>query len=216
MEGIIFDVDGTLWDSTDTVAESWNDAIREYTDMDLTIDSAVLKNVFGKTMTEIGNTIFPSLPKDRRNSLLQICFAYENRLLETKPGKLYDGVYETIQRLSQKYSLFIASNCQCGYVEVLLKTTGMAPFIKDFLCFGQTQTPKSQTIRTLMERNHLNKAVYVGDTQGDFNACREVGIPFIYAAYGFGEVQDAPVTIHSIRQLTELDIASFFKNEKGL
>ena len=37
MDGIIFDVDGTLWDSTDSVAESWNLAIRENSTLDLTI-----------------------------------------------------------------------------------------------------------------------------------------------------------------------------------
>ena len=29
MKNIIFDIDGTLWDSTDVVAESWNEAIWE-------------------------------------------------------------------------------------------------------------------------------------------------------------------------------------------
>lgn len=28
--GIIFDMDGTLWDSAENVAESWNVAIRQY------------------------------------------------------------------------------------------------------------------------------------------------------------------------------------------
>ena len=37
MDGIIFDVDGTLWDSTDTVAESWNTAIRENSSLDLVV-----------------------------------------------------------------------------------------------------------------------------------------------------------------------------------
>ena len=33
MDGIIFDVDGTLWDSTEAVARSWNQAIEENTQM---------------------------------------------------------------------------------------------------------------------------------------------------------------------------------------
>ena len=59
--GIIFDVDGTLWDSTDTVAEAWTDAIQHHTQLDMEINAEILKNVFGKTMREIANTLFPTL-----------------------------------------------------------------------------------------------------------------------------------------------------------
>ena len=39
MDGIIFDVDGTLWDSTDSVAEAWNQAIAEHSALDVRIDA---------------------------------------------------------------------------------------------------------------------------------------------------------------------------------
>ena len=57
--GIIFDVDGTLWDSTDTVAKAWTDAIQQHTHLNLEINGAVLKNLFGKTMSEIAAALFP-------------------------------------------------------------------------------------------------------------------------------------------------------------
>ena len=51
MDSIIFDVDGTLWDSTDSVAKAWNLAIQENSSLDLTITDDLLAGVFGKTMT---------------------------------------------------------------------------------------------------------------------------------------------------------------------
>lgn len=204
MDGIIFDVDGTLWDSTDSVAESWNMAIRENSDMDLTIDSEILSRVFGKTMTEIADTLFPSLPPRERMEFLDICYDYENRYLEECPGDMYEGVQETIRKLAERYPLFIVSNCQCGYIEVMLKTSGLGPYIKDHLCFGQTQTPKGKTIRTLMERNSLKDVVYVGDTQGDADACAEAGIPFIFAAYGFGSVRESAMQIERFSDLCSI------------
>ena len=208
--GIIFDVDGTLWDSTDTVAEAWTDAIQHHTQLDMEINAEILKNVFGKTMREIANTLFPTLSDKEKMTILAICYEYENQLLKTKPGKLYDKVYETLKTLSKEHPLFIVSNCQCGYIELLLETTGITPFIQDTLCFGQTNTSKGQTILTLMKRNHLEKAVYVGDTQGDCDACKEAGIPFIYADYGFGEVKEAPVRIHAFSELLTLS-PNFFR-----
>ena len=38
-----------------------------------------------------------------------------------------------------------------------------------------------------MERNGVTKAVYVGDTQGDMEASEQAGLPFVWAAYGFGK-----------------------------
>ena len=204
MDSIIFDVDGTLWDSTDSVARSWNLAIQENSSLDLTITENALQQVFGKTMTEIADTLFSRLPKKERMKLLEVCFQYENRYLETHPGKLFDGVTDTLAALSGQYPLFIVSNCQQGYIEVLLRTCSLEPFIKDHLCFGETQTSKGQTILTLMKRNGLKNPVYVGDTRGDADACAEAGIPFIFAGYGFGDVPDAKMRISKFTDLKDL------------
>lgn len=204
MDSIIFDVDGTLWDSTQSVADSWNMAIKEHTDLNLTLDAPSLSRVFGKTMTEIANAVFPDLKEEKRMLLLETCFKAENLYLETHPGILYEGVKDTIRNLSQRYPLFIVSNCQCGYIEVMLKTTGLAPYIKDHLCFGQTNTPKADTLCTLIRKNNLLSPVYVGDTQGDADACSAADIPFIFARYGFGNVPEAETEISTFSELNKI------------
>lgn len=204
MDGIIFDIDGTLWDSTDSVAASWNRAIRENSSLDLTIDSHILSGLFGKTMTEIGSALFPDYSEEERAKILEICFHYENEYLKDHPGVVYKGVVDTIQKLSEKYPLFIVSNCQLGYIEVTMKSAGIEPYIKDHLCFGETQVSKGETLLMLMERNGLKSPVYVGDTQGDADACRYAGIPFIFAEYGFGDVPDAETRIKTFSDLENL------------
>lgn len=204
MDSIIFDVDGTIWDSTESVAASWNKAIREYSDLDLTLEPVSLSRVFGKTMTEIADALFPALETDKRMKLLDVCFDEENRYLEDHPGTLYPGVAETIRDLSLKYPLYIVSNCQCGYIEVMLRTTGLEPYIKDHLCFGETQVSKGETILMLMEKNGLKSPIYVGDTRGDADSCKTAGIPFIFAEYGFGDVPDAGTRIHAFSELAEM------------
>lgn len=52
-----------------------------------------------------------------------------------------------------------------------------------------------------MERNGLRDVVYVGDTQGDADACRDAGVPFVFAEYGFGDVPDAKVRIKAFPEL---------------
>lgn len=204
MDSIIFDVDGTLWDSTKSVAESWNKAIREHSSLNLTLEPVSLSRVFGKTMTEIADALFPDLSVKERMELLDVCFDEENRYLEDHPGILYPDVVRTIKELFLSCPLYIVSNCQCGYIEVMLRTTGLAPYIRDHLCFGETQVPKGETIRMLIERNNLQSPVYVGDTQGDADSCKTAGIPFIFAEYGFGDVPDARTRIHTFSDLTKL------------
>lgn len=201
MKAIIFDVDGTLWDSTDIVAKSWNMAVRENTDIEANYTGESLKYLFGKTMQEIFAAVFPDYSLEEQTRLGYICFDYENRLLETEYGTPYDGVIDTIKELAKTHDLYIVSNCQQGYIEVFLKTMGLQKYVKDHLCFGDTGVSKDQTILRLMERNNLTDVVYVGDTLGDYNSCVKAGVPFIFAEYGFGEVPDA---VHRIRNFSEL------------
>lgn len=201
MKSIIFDVDGTLWDSTDVVAKSWNMAVRENTDLEANYTGESLKYLFGKTMQEIFAAVFPEYSLEEQTRLGYICFDYENRLLETEYGTPYEGVIDTIKELSKKHDLYIVSNCQQGYIEVFLKTMGLQEYVKDHLCFGDTGVSKDQTILKLMKRNQLKDVVYVGDTLGDYNSCVKAGVPFIFAEYGFGEVPEA---IHRINHFSEL------------
>ena len=43
IDSIIFDVDGTLWDSTDVVADAWNQIMEKETDMTPNLTGTVLK-----------------------------------------------------------------------------------------------------------------------------------------------------------------------------
>ena len=204
LDGIIFDVDGTLWDSTEPIAKVWTRAVHENTDLDIQVAPEDLRKLFGKTMTEIARALVPSLPAEKQEQVMAACYAYENDYLESHPGVLYEGVVETFTTLSHKNNLYIVSNCQCGYIELFVKAAGLEHCVKDHLCFGETNVSKGRTIRLLMERNHLEHVVYVGDTKGDADACKEAQIPFIFAGYGFGDVPDAPYQIKKISDLCKM------------
>ena len=85
-----------------------------------------------------------------------------------------------------------------------MKSSGIEPYIKDHLCFGETLVSKDLTILQLIERNGLKSPVYVGDTQGDADACSKAGVPFIFAEYGLGDVPDAAQRIQKFSDLLDL------------
>lgn len=215
MDGIIFDIDGTLWDSTESVAKAWNHAIIEHANLDLHLTGISLMPLFGKTMDEIEAALFPDFTPAKREELGNACYEYENKFLYEEPGILFPHVKEVFQTLSKSHNIYIVSNCQCGYIEAFLQTTGLESYIKDSLCFGQTNLPKGKTIRILMERNHLQNVVYVGDTQGDYDACQMAEIPFIYASYGFGQVSSEVCSIQGLDELPPLLENWNKKTERG-
>lgn len=186
-QNLIFDVDGTLWDTTEIVAGAWNRALTEIGGLPAELTPAILKQEFGKTMNVIADDLFPDAGKDTKLQLMQKCCEQEHLALSSATDRLlYPGVKETIKRLSEKCRLFIVSNCQSGYVELFLEKSGLGPYISDFECYGNTGNGKAENIRLLMKRNQLEDAVYIGDTQGDCDACSSAGIPFLFARYGFG------------------------------
>ena len=189
-DSIILDVDGTIWDTTDVVAEAWNKTIDEIYPEVPHVTGEILKGQFGKTMDVIADNLFGVLDKEQRKLLMKECCHNEQLAIKkNKKNITYTGVVETIKELSAKLPLFIVSNCQSGYIEVVMEKNEITQYITDFECYGNNGLAKADNIKLLVERNNLKSPVYVGDTQGDADACTEAGVPFIWASYGFGKVE---------------------------
>lgn len=191
-DGIIFDIDGTIWDTTEVVAQAWNVAIDKNFPQVPHVTANELKKQFGKTMDEIAQNLFHCLSKENQSILIEECCIAEQDFLHKSDRNLtYNGIIEVIQRLAQKYSIFIVSNCQSGYIPVVLEKNNLYAYIKDSECFGGTGLGKAENIDLIIKRNNLKNPVYIGDTLGDFNACKDAGVPFIWAKYGFGHVDES-------------------------
>lgn len=202
-DSIILDIDGTLWDSTDIVAQAWNEVLKDRPDVSVHMTADRLKQLFGKTLHTIADLLFPFLDEDDRYSLIDLCCQKEHELLQAADPKplLYPEVPDTIRTLSRDYKVFIVSNCEAGYIELFLEKNSLNSCITDFECPGYTGLGKAENIRLVAERNHLKAPVYVGDTAGDQEASLQAGVPFCYAAYGFGEVKDPDLTIQKFSDL---------------
>ena len=206
-ESLIFDIDGTLWDSRELVAEGYNIQLEREGLSHLAVNAELFRPLFGKVMTEIADIIFATIPSPERYALMERCMDTENRYLQENECRIgYPGVRETLEKLAENHRLFIVSNSQKGYPELCMEKLGIAPYIRGHLCFGDTGTSKGQTIRTLMNNYKIEHCAYIGDTQGDYEATVEAGIPFIWAAYGFGTPDGYARKIDSIDQLMKEEL----------
>jgi len=208
LKNIIFDIDGTLWNSTEVVAKGWQRAVDELGYSKAQIEAEKLKKEFGLPMNVIADHIFCDVnEQNKKDELLELCCKYEHECLEANETDIsYNGIVDVIKALHGNYRLFIVSNCQKGYIELVTAKLGITELIEDYLCYGDTGLTKGETMSMLMEHNGLlaKETVYVGDTAGDKKATSDAGAIFVYAAYGFGELENERYVADSPTDIIEV------------
>ena len=183
----MFDLDGTLWDSTVTVARAWDAVVRELHPGHPEIDQAAIRGVMGLAHRELSQRLFPDLSPAVRERLVQACYAREDAWLRREGARVYPGVPQGLAALAARYPLAIVSNCQRGYIETFFAVTGLAALFGEAECHGNTGKSKGENLADVVRRGGMRRAVFVGDTAGDEAAAGQAGIPFLHAAYGFGQ-----------------------------
>jgi len=205
-DSIIFDLDGTLWDSTANVARAWQAANEQvkYIRED-NIDQAMVRSITGMTYVSIFEKLFPYLSTEQMEEFMGICAVKEIEMLQTNGGELYPGLEETLQYLFSQYKLFIVSNCQSNYIETFINFSVLGHYFTGHQCYGTKGQPKAENIKDIVNDHNLVAPVYVGDTLGDFTSSQKAGVPFIFASYGFGVVEEGQVaTINNFAELKQL------------
>lgn len=202
-KNIIFDLDGTLWDSRQQIANAWNEILSSK--FNITMDINVITSLMGKTSDEIKNIIFNKISTDNADNLIKQCELQEVKYLTKNGANIYKNTIKTIKKLSKMYNIYIVSNCQSGYIESFLTYYKLNDYIIDYECNGNTKLSKTQNIRLIMDRNNLSKksCVYVGDTYSDYESAKNNEIPFIYANYGFEKLTNQQFLINDISELTK-------------
>ena len=207
---VLFDLDGTLWDSTAAIVPAWNRVLGKW---GKTVTRADMAGVMGLTDREIALRFLPETPPEEALAAIHEAAAAEAEDLRRTGGRLYEGVAETLKRLRKEYRLFLVSNCMDGYIDAFLQAHGLATLFTDAAWLGHPENGKAENIRALCRRYGLERACYVGDTASDGAAARAAGLPFIYAAYGFGESREH---VGRIEEFSELPgaLAALWKTSK--
>ena len=141
MDSIIFDVDGTLWDSTESVAQSWTAYLREKEHMDITLTSARLMTLFGQTLSDIARQIFPDCSEAEQLRLIDGCCQAEHEALLKKCAPLYEDLEKMLQIMYKKYPLYIVRH-------QVLKNISKVIFVMEIPVW--TKAPISVNLQTHM------------------------------------------------------------------
>ncbi len=203
-DALIFDLDGTLWDTNATCAAAWNEVTRELGIGAREVTAGDIRAVAGLPHTDAVRKVFPEFSEADVVCVSERSMVEDNRALARSGGMLYPGVRERVPELCSALPLMIVSNCQAGYIEIFLETSGLAACFRDFECWGNTGLDKAENLRAIVARNRLRAPWFVGDTEGDRSAARDNGLFFVHAAYGFGKVPDPDARIAAFDEISAL------------
>lgn len=203
-DAIIFDLDGTLWSAIESCKKSIKFMEDKYADITRHITEEDIRNSMGKNLEEVAEFYYGYLPKEKAILYTKERTNKNIEFLSQEGGILYPNVKDTIIDLSKKYKLYIVSNCMPGYIEIFLTKSGLSDCFTDYENSGRTGLSKGENIKLIIERNNIKNAIYVGDTISDKKAASYANIPFIYASYGFGKVEEYDYLINDISELGKL------------
>jgi len=204
-DGIIFDLDGTLWDATAVNKLAWDRAYEQSGYGKSTVTDEEFRSCMGMLIPDIAKKIHPNLTKEEIMPYVDRCIQLEHALLKKQGGILYDGFYDVLEKLAKCHKLCVVSYCQAGYIEIFMEVHHAQQYFADFECPGNTRLLKADNMKLVVERNGFKNPVYVGDTQGDMNSTHEAGLPFIWAEYGFGKnLKGYEYKISSLRELAAI------------
>jgi phosphoglycolate phosphatase len=200
---LIFDLDGTLWDTTALCASAWNAAAAELGLEKTDYATGDVADIMGLTADEVRCKLFASLDEATGRRAQALFFRTEVEFLrKSGQDRLYPGVREGIRELARRHRLFLVSNCDVPYMQAFFDLSGLRDAFRDSECFGHTQLPKAANIRLVVVRNAIQSAMYVGDTVGDQKAAALCRLPFAWAAYGFGQCAGADLTLQNFDALS--------------
>ena len=121
-KAVIFDADGTLWDSVDLVAKAFSIKLQDFPETKgIRISREDLLPLMGKTMDQFAKGLIPQVEEMRGKEILGHCMMFENYYLSEHKVAFYPHLEECIAALkAAEIGRYIVSNCQQGYIDAVL------------------------------------------------------------------------------------------------
>lgn len=203
---ILFDMDGTLWDTLETTCQNANEFLKEMNIEGHEITLETVRKTMGCNHKDAAFNYFPFLDEETRDEYLTMCSARNAKTLAKVGGILYPKLEETLKILSEKYMLAIVSNCSGPYLEAFVTSSKLDYIFVDEVAAGKEKLSKADAITMVLNKHKIKKeeAIYVGDTIRDYDAATEAGIDCIYCRYGFGEIPNAKYIVDKFEELPKV------------
>lgn len=189
--GILFDLDGTLLDTLQDLADATNYALRQLGCPERTL--AEVRSFVGNGALNLMTRALPqgeSAPTPQE--LLAVFKPYYESHCQVKTAP-YPGVAAALAAVAERYPVAIVSNKPDGAVKALC-----AEHFPGIYALGETpdcpRKPAPDMLYKAMAQLEVDRCIYVGDSEVDVLTAKNAGVPCLSVLWGFRdkkEIEDA-------------------------
>lgn len=184
---VVFDLDGTLVDSAAGILKSMGDALlNRGMEPKVALTSEIIGPPLMKTLALVSGADEPQL-------LAELAADFKRQYDSTgyQSSLPYPGISDALKELfDQGVKLHIATNKRGTPTRLLLDYLNWANLFDSVYCLDELEqcADKGQMLELLLAEQDIPAltTLYVGDTEGDAVAAKSNQIPFLHAAWGYG------------------------------
>ena len=177
----IFDMDGTLIDSSKILSNSVN-YVREYLGLNPLDEEFIIKSINNPNL-DLAKVLYNQ--KEITPTLYNKFREYYDKNHQ-KELVVFDGIRELLEDLKQKgVKLAVATNAYKATTLATLKHSKIAHLFDEVVSFEDVNAPKPNPHMLLFAKERLNskKPIFIGDSDNDSLAAKRANMPFLYVDF---------------------------------
>ncbi|MGY0431729.1 HAD hydrolase-like protein [Bacillus rugosus] len=212
MQSVIFDMDGTLFQTDQILELSLDDAfgyLRSLGKWDTVTPIEKYREIMGVPLPEVWKILLPHHSNEIREKV--DAYFLERLIANINHGKgaLYPHVEEMFSYLkNNNYSIFIASNGLIEYLKAIVSFYQLDRWVTETFSIQQIHTlNKGDLFNSIVQKYGIQHAAVVGDRLSDINAAKDNGLLAIGCHFDFAkeeELAQADFVIHDLIELKTL------------
>lgn len=199
---VLFDLDGTLLDTLEDLADAVNETLRHYGCPERT-----LTEVRAMVGNGVRNLVLRALPEEKKPQVDEILPFFREYYAAHSQDKTrpYAGIPEVLDALAREYPLAVASNKPDSMVKALCRE-----YFGDIYALGERpgfpRKPAPDMVRQVLSDLGADRCVYVGDSEVDVLTAANAGVPCLSVLWGFRDqdVLEATGAKYFCRQTSDL------------
>lgn len=204
MAVILFDIDGTLVDTTVPMTKAIHEALEQLPHLPKPSEEAV-RSGYGLAGNAFWEHVVPEATIEEIRQIRKLRHETLERAMEGQ-HVLFDGIYEMLETLhADGHTLTTASNCGVHYLNLILDSQRIRPFMTAPECLESVSGEKKADILTAHRLRHGDgEYLMVGDRKSDVEAARAHDFPVVLTGFGFGNEEEWALADHVVETPADL------------